>query len=292
MRRTRCLSWGLGILCMMLVAGCTPGRRQLVICPGKANVAEALAALGARAEQAVAVRSRGAQCRLYYYDPDKEKQTRHKVALLLWFAPPSYLYIQGSVGVDQKAVIVGSNAEEFWLALRPKEIDAYYWGRWDEAGDVEGLIINPRFVLEGFGVIVWPDAADSGRWSLENEGPYDILTLRDEKGSVREKVYVYACEYLVHKIEYFNPDGSITAVTELEDYTPLRDSGFEMPKRIRVTTKSDDGHEDLINVRFSSWEEKEMSDAVVGRYLIRNPSDMDRFEHVYRYEDGQWMTER
>jgi hypothetical protein len=188
---------------------------------------------------------------------------------------------------------VGSNAEEFWLAMRPKEISAYYWGRWDQAGNVEGLIINPRLVLEAFGIIVRPDAgADSGLWSLRNEGPYDILTLRSDAGGVREKVYVYACDYLVHKIEYFDPDGPIIAVMELEDYVSLRESGFEVPKRIRVMTMSDAEHEDSIDVRFSSWEEKGLSDAAKVRYLTRNPRDMERFEHVYRYEEGQWMTER
>ncbi len=292
MRRILQLSWLFAAACLVLAAGCaTPG--PLTICPGKANVDEALQALGARAERAVPLRSRGAQCRLNYYDPDKDKQTRHRVALDLWFDPPSGLYIQGSIGVEQKAIIVGSNAEEFWLALRPKEISAYYWGRWDQAANVEGLIINPRLVLEAFGIIVRPDAAaDSGLWSLQNEGPYDILTLRDEAGGVREKVYVYACDYLVHKIEYSNPDGRVIAVMELEDYAPLRDSGFEVPKRIRVTTMSAEEHEDSIDVRFSSWEEKELSDKAKEIYLNRDPRDMERFEHVYRYEDGQWMNER
>ena len=292
MRRIRQLSWLFAAACLVLAAGCaTPG--PMTICPGKANVAEALQALGARAEQAVSLRSRGAQCRLNYYDPDNDKQSRHRVALDLWFDPPSGLYIQGSIGVEQKAVIVGSNAEEFWLALRPKEISAYYWGRWDQAANVEGLIINPRLVLEAVGIVVRPDAAaDSGLWSLANDGPYDILTLRSEAGGVRERVYVYACDYLVHKIEYFNPDGRVIAVMELEDYKPLPESGFEVPKRIHVTTMSADDHEDSIDVRFSLWEKYKLSPPAIRKYLTRDPSDMERFERVYRYDDGQWMTER
>jgi hypothetical protein len=274
----------------MLAAGCTPpGQRQLAICPGKANVNEALKTLAARGERAVPLRASG-QCRLNYYDPDKERYVRHKVSLLLWLDPPAQLYIQGSIGVDNKAVIVGSNDREFWLSLRPKEISTYYWGRWADAGNIEGLIINPRLVLEAFGIIVRPDASvDSGLWSLQNEGPYDILTLRNTTGGLREKVYVYACDYLVHKIEYFDPDGRLIATAELEDYEPLVE-GFDVPKRIRVTTISPDEHADSIDVRFSSWKEKDLSEKAKEVYFDRHPEDMD-FEHVYRYEDGQWMTE-
>lgn len=261
------------------------------ICPGKANVDEALTALAARAERAVPLRASG-RCVLDYYDPEKDKQARHRVSLLLWFEPPAKLYIQGSIGVDNKAVIVGSNEEEFWLAMRPEEVSAYYWGRWDQAGNVEGLIINPRLVLEAFGIIVRPgEGAKSGLWSLSNEGPYDILTLRNEAGEMREKVYVYACDYLVHKIEYFDPEGLLIAVAEFEDYAPLVD-GFEVPRTIRVTTLLPDQHQDSIDVRFSSWRQTKLSTEGGLRYFQRHPEDMDSFEHVYRYEDGQWMTER
>lgn len=292
MKRMLHLTCWLGAACLVPAGGCAaPGPRQLPICPGKSNVDEALAALSARGEQAVAFRANG-QCRLDYYDPDNDRQRRHRVALQLWFDPPTELYIQGSIGVDSKAVIVGSNAEEFWLALRPDEIDAYYWGRWDQAGNVEGLLINPRLVLEAFGIIVRPDTGtDSGLWSLSNEGPYDILTLRSETGELRQKTYVYTCDYLVHKIEYFDPDGALIAVADLEDYAPVVE-GFLVPRRIHITTVLPEQHEDSIDVRFSSWRPMELSDKAKEVYFNRNPDDMDRFAHVYRYEDGQWLTER
>ncbi|MBN1360481.1 MAG: hypothetical protein JW993_07815 [Sedimentisphaerales bacterium] len=292
MKRKLRLSLSLAVAGLLLAAGCAaPGPKQLVICPGKANVDEALAALGARAERAVPLRASG-QCVLDYYDPEDDKQERHKVSLLLWFDPPSRLYIQGSIGVDNKAVIVGCNDEEFWLALKPKEVSAYYWGRWADADNVEGLIINPRLVLEAFGIIVRPDAgAGSGLWSLENEGPYDILTLRNEEGELREKVHIYACDYLVHKTEYFDPEGKLIATAELEDYRPLVE-GFDVPRTIRVTTVAPEGHTDSVDVRLSSWKQTELSDPAKERYFNRHPEDMDQFENVYRYEDGEWLREK
>lgn len=277
---------------LIATAGCTtPGPRQLTICPGKANVEEALNTLMARGALAVPLKASGS-CRLEFYNPDKDKQERHRVQLELWLQPPDRLYMQGSIGVVNKAVIVGANAEEFWLAMRPEEISTYYWGRWADAGNIEGLLINPRLVLEAFGIIVRPDAAvDSGLWSLQNEGPYDILTLRSEDGDLREKVYVYACDYLVHKIEYFDPDGDLLATAELEDYTELVE-GFEVPRSIYVTTVLPDDHQDSIDVRFSFISERELSPEAQEYYFNRNLSDMEDFENVYRYDNGRWIRQR
>lgn len=292
MKRILYLTCWLSAVCLVLAGGCAaPGPRQLPICPGKATVDEALAALSARGEQAVPFRANGSAI-LDYYDPDGDRQRRHRVALQLWFDPPTELYIQGSIGLDSKAVIVGSNAEEFWLALRPDEIDAYYWGRWDEAGNVEGLLINPRLVLEAFGIIVRPDTGvDSGLWSLSSEGPYDVLSLHSQTGELRQKTYVYTCDYLVHRIEYFDPYGALIAVAELEDYATVVED-FLVPRRIRVTTILPEQREDSIDVRFSFWRAMKLSEKAREVYFNRNPDDMERFSHVYRYEDGQWLTER
>ena len=277
---------------LIIVGGCaTPGPQQVTICPGKASVEEALATLTARSALAVPLKASGS-CRLEYYDADAKKNRRHRVQLELWLQPPDRLYLQGHVGVVNKAVIVGSNDAEFWLGMRPEEISTFYWGRWEDAGNVEGLLINPRLVLEAFGIIVRPDAAvDSGLWSLDNEGAYDILTLRNEDGDLREKVYVYACDYLVHKIEYFDPDGNLFATAKLEDYTTVVD-GFKVPRGIGVTTVSPEGYEDSMDVRFSFISEKELSPTAQEYYFSRNLRDMDEFENIFRYEDGQWIREK
>jgi hypothetical protein len=123
-------------MAVIVVAGCAAP--SLPTCPGKAGADEALRALSARAGQAVTFRA-GGQCRLAYHVPDERGVKRYSLALpLVWFCPPSDMYIRGSITADPKVVIIGSNQEEFWLALRPKEISSYYWGRWDQAANAEG----------------------------------------------------------------------------------------------------------------------------------------------------------
>ena len=66
--------------------------------------------------------------------------------------PPVEIYMQGDVAFDPKGIVLGSNEEEFWLAVRLKEVSGYWWGRWSEESRPEKLMISPRLVLEALGV--------------------------------------------------------------------------------------------------------------------------------------------
>ena len=280
-------------LVALLVAGCaTQESTQLPICPGKASAEDALAALSARAEKAVPLRASGGQCRLTYYIPDEEKPKRHNLSPRPWFNPPSELYMQLSIAVDPKALIIGCNAEEFWLALRPKEISTYYWGQWDETENVEGLMVSPKVVLEAFGIVLRHDrGADSNTWSLTNEGSYDVLTEQNETGRLLKRVHIFACDYVVHKIEYFDDVGKVVGTARSGDYEPVAE-GFDVPTEIYVSALGPDGRIDEIEIKLASLREKQLSEAARRAVFVRNPRDMEKLERGYRYEGGRWVRER
>ena len=284
----------IGGLCLLvaaaaatLIGGCAaPGRPRLPICPGKATVDEALAALAARAQQAVPFRGNG-QILLTYHEPDGGKSKRHNLPMNFLFNPPWETYIQGSVAADPKAVIMGSNRDGFWLVLRPKEMSSYYLGRWTEARNIEGLMMSPKVVLEAFGIIQ-DNEPNAGRWLLKNEGAFDILTERDEAGRVVKRVYVYACDYLVNKIEYFDSRQKVAAVAELGRYKPVA-GDFRVPTRILVSTIGPAKRTDSIDITLTStnvWEIKQKQ-----RDVFFNPPDSDTFEHQYTLVDGRWVEE-
>lgn len=284
----------LGNLCLlgaaaiaMLIGGCAaPGRPQLPVCPGKATVDEALAALAAREQQAVPFRGNG-QILLTYHEPSKSKAKRHNLPMSFLFNPPWETYIQGSIAADAKAVIMGSNEEGFWLALRPKEMSSYYGGDWSQAKTIEGLMMSPRVVLEAFGIIQ-DSEANAGRWSLKNEGAFDILTQRDETGRLVKRVHVYACDYLVSKIEYYGARQKVVAVAELGRYKPVGEN-FLVPTRVKVTALGPAKRMDSIDITLNSpklWDVKPKQ-----REVAFNPPDPNRFEHRYTLVDGQWIEQ-
>jgi len=272
----------------MFLGGCAaPGRPRLPICPGKANVDEALAALAAHAQEAVPLKANG-QILLTYHEPDSKKPKQHNLPATLLFSPPWETYIQGSIAADVRAVIIGSNEENFWLALRPKEMSSFYLGEWAQAHTVEGLMMSPMVVLEAFGIIV-DNELDKGGWSLKNEGAYDILTRRNETGRLVKRVHVYACDYLVHKIEYFDDREKVVAVAELGQYKPVAGS-FRVPTRVKVSAIGPTKRQDSINITLTSMNERKFTEQQKKAFF--NPPDPNKFERVYTLAGGKWVRQR
>jgi len=286
-----CLPFSVLLSLLALLGGCVtqPQKQKLPICPGKATVDEALQTLTARAQSAVPVWANG-QAVLTYHAPDTKKPERHSLTLMLRFDPPARIYLQGSLTAVSKAVVLGSNEEEFWLALRPKEISSYYIGRWQDVRDFEGLVMSPRVVLESVGIVSVPGAeSDPALWKLENKGPYDILTQRDESGRPVRRLHVYACDYTVHRIEHFDRRGKVVAVARLSDYKTVA-RGFSVPTQINVVSTRPDGRKDSAAMNLSSVWTKPFTEKQRELQFLP-PRDTDRYEHIFRYEDGQWVPE-
>ena len=223
------VGWALAhAVTLTLFLGCTPKiQKPLPVCPGKNTAAEALAALQAQSENMVPIFARGT-CKLLY-DPNEPKQNFNIKILLI--KPPFELYLQADTGIISKAVVIGSNEKEFWLAARPNEIDSYWWGLWSEqnSGDAKGILINPRTLLESLGIAEIDTAA---QWSLSREDGYDILTKKDQGVTVK-KLKIYCCDYTVRTIEYFDNNGTPVAIAELNDYTQVTEN-FSIPASIEI----------------------------------------------------------
>lgn len=279
---------GLLVACLgVLLCGCAAGPPPLPICPGKPTLKESLRTLATYGQDAVPLRANG-EALLTYHVPDKKKPERHILPMKMWFNPPIEIYIQGSIAVDPRAVTVGSNEKEFWLALRPKEMNAFYRGQWQDVRDVDGLLVSPRVVLEAFGIVVEPnDVANSSLWTMENKGPYDILTRRDEAGRLLKRVYVHACTYLVRRIEHFDPEGQIALLAQFRKYKPVA-GGFHVPTAINLVSTAPDGRKDFIRIDITSTKVMEFSEPQRRYLFVPKP---DTFENVYRYENGQWVPE-
>jgi hypothetical protein len=287
--RLRIANCGLRIVGLALVAaaGCAAPPKPLLVCPGTSNLQEALQVLRVRAKQAVPFEARG-ECRLAYHVPD-EKGVKHQSVNLpnVWFDPPSDVLIRGSVTTDQRAVMVGSNDQEFWLALHPKEISSYYWGRWEEAANAEGMLINPAIVLEAFGILGHEDP--NAQWQFTKQGPYDVLTRLNTGGRPARRLYIYSCDCLVHKMEHFGPDGQVVATAELKDYE-LVTGDFRVPTRIHVTTIDRSGREDTLDIDLGTPKPKKFTPQQMQQF-VRNPADVRNFDHVYRLANGYWVSQ-
>lgn len=281
---------------IMILTGCAPEIREPVgVVPGKESVAEALSVLKARSQNAVPLLAKG-RCVLKYYDEDKKERKESLPMVRVVVNPPVEIYLQGDATLVPKAIVLGSNEHEFWLALRPKEISTYWWGRWSEQVSSEGLTINPRIVLEAIGIV---EIKAEENWSLSNEGAFDVLTKREPPfllsqegtGVVIKKIYIYNRDYLVKKIEYFDSNGLAVACTELGDYKDVSD-GFFVPALIKIIAYGqNNGEESLsIDLDLKSIGPKEITEGMQHFYFVR-PQPRG-FKHVLVNEGGKWIEQQ
>jgi hypothetical protein len=253
-------------------------QKPVRVCPGKEFIVESLSLLKVQSENAVPLKADG-QCLLQYYNEDK-KPKKENFPVKLWVNPPVEIYMQGDVAFDPKGVILGSNKEEFWLAVRLKEVGGYWWGRWSEKSRPEKLMISPRLVLEALGAA---EVGDEEGWSLSKEGSFDVLTKR-ESGVETKKVYINTCDYLVRKIEYLGEDGKAIIVMELDNYKEIS-KNFFVPGVVRIVNIAGGNKGDSIQITLGSVKPMEFTDKQRERLFIR-PQEQG-FKQVYEIIDGK-----
>lgn len=276
-----------GIFCsgiFLLFGGCSAVQMgQERICPGKESAVDAVISLRANSENAAAFRASG-QCTLEYYADNKEHKENFPVKL--WVKPPSKIYVQGELAFDPKGFVLGANEEEFWLLLKPKEISSYCWGRREEGRNASGLMVNPQQLIEVLGIM---DTGQAGGWQLSNKDGFDIFTV--QSGAVEiKKIYIYACDYKVSRIEYLNAAGGTDIIAEMDRYRGIGDN-FSVPSFIRIAgpDKEDKKRQVGITLNLSSVRRTDFTGVQEISMFTRPQSD--GFKHVFKITNGE-VTEQ
>ncbi|MHC4130942.1 MAG: hypothetical protein ACYSSP_00410 [Planctomycetota bacterium] len=253
-------------------------------CIGKQAPALALDTLNAKLPDITAVKGHG-RCLLKYESQDKKEKLNFPIKL--WAQTPGRFYLQGNIALDARALIVGSNDEEFWLSVKPKEISGYWWGKWDDGNRTEDLLISPKILLEVLGITPF-EHHQTRAWTLSNDGVFDILTHLDSSGKLRKKVYVYCCDYTIRKIEYFDIDEELAAVVELGNFKKLS-QGFITPTLINIISNEEADPYVEIYIRLAAVSPVELNEKQRQRLFVLPPTR--GFENTYRIINGQTVEQ-
>jgi hypothetical protein len=264
---------------VLILGGCAaPMQEPVQVQPAKQTVAESLSALR-QLEDAVPLKADG-QCLLQYHD-EKGKQKREHFPVKMWMNPPVEIYMQGDVAFDPKGIVLGSNKDEFWLAVRLKEVSGYWYGRWSERDCPDRLMINPRLVLEALGTVA-PEGQES--WSLSKEDKFDVLTRRDGDVATK-KIYISTGDYLIRKIEYFGADGRTVIVMELSKYRKITENFF-VPGVVKIANGAEGGNKgDSVQIIFGFMNPTKFTDKQRERLFVRPPAQ--GFKNVYKIIRGK-----
>jgi hypothetical protein len=271
----------------LLLSGCGEQvQKPLPICPGKESAAEALSILQSHRQNASPLKASGS-CVLQYYAEGKQRAERFPVKL--WLNPPQEFYLQGDIAFDPQAVVLGTNQDEFWLAIRLKEVSSYWSGRWEEAGSFNRLIIDPKMMLEGLGIPAL-DSDKSEDWSFAKQGPFDVLTRGGDPTIAGKRIHIYSCDYLVRKIEYLDIRGQAAVVAELDKYEQVRENFF-VPTIVKIIQHGVSAAESVtITVTLTSVKSADFTDKL-RTYLFTRPEPKG-FQHIYRILSGKVIEEQ
>ena len=267
---------------LLVSGGCAVQvQKPIRVCEGKKSAAEALSVLEGCLENAVPLRANG-KCLAKFCTDGKPHKENFPVKL--WFAPPCYLRFQGDVAFNPRGIELGSNDSEFWLSMKPKEIgNNYFWGRWDNTASLAELKISPKVLLEALGIV---SVGGQGNWSLSYENGFDVLTKRNEQAVIIKKVYIYNCDWRVKKIEYFDKNGRVIVIIELDKYRGIYENVF-VPAVIKVISREKGDTENSFQITLDSI--KFMSRQPKGLFNRGQPRG---FKHIYEIIDGKMVEQR
>ena len=261
-----------------VLGGCAPVQQRIVeVCPGAQSARQALSLLKSNWENAAPIKANG-RARIRYYDDGWHKEN---FAVKLWANPPAEICLQGDVAFDAKGIVLGSNEDEFWLSIKPKEVSTYWWGRWSRQTCFKGLVVSPKLMLEALGIV---EITTDDNWSLSKEDGFDVLTKRNNRDMMVKRIYIDSCDYLVRKIEYFDADKPV-AVAEMDKYREVA-VGFFVPAVMKIVAYTADSGENSITMtlRLSSVRPANFTERQRNRLFTR-PGPQG-FKHIYKIIDG------
>jgi hypothetical protein len=185
--------------------------------------------------------------------------------------------MQGDVAFDGRAIVLGTNKEEFWLAIKP-ELSSYWWGRWSRQSRDEQMIINPKMVLEALGIA---GHGEGQGWSLSNDGNYDILT-KQIGPAMYKKIHIRTCDYLAGKIEYLDDNSGTVVTVELDKYKQVAENLW-VPKFVKIIHTGEQTDGPLIaTIRLNSIKQTQLTEKQRRRLFIR-PEPIG-FKHIYQID--------
>jgi len=273
------------IVLASVLAGCGPKiKKPEVICAGQADIGAAIAKLSANRANLTSLKAKY-NGRYEYWD-ERGKHGPDSITTNIRLEPPGNIYVQGDVSIITRAVLLGSNSDEFWFAMKPKDISRYIWGKWHEEGTsssnqcMEKLWLGPAVWFEAMGVITF-DANELASWRLRRVRGYDVLERRNSDNVVLKRIHVYNCNYEVRKIEYFDNAGKPIGEATLDKYEPVKGrEQWQIPGELEIKLWARDGVSQRLFIKLSSGETDQFTDKQRNVFFSR-PSTKG-FETVIR----------
>ena len=268
---------------LLFGGGCEPPLKppvgdEIKLLKGKPDIAAAVGAINANRQFVKPIRA-GGNCLIEWFDDDGKKH-KENPAIQLRLVPPDHLYFSGDI-LGGEAIRFGTNPEEFWFRIKPKEVSGYWWGKRSTARACgAGRHLGPESLLEALGLV---DVDHT--WILSSKPGYDILTLKGNAGLPIKRIEIDWRDYLVRKIEHFDEFGEITVVVNMSKYTVGAGeiAGIVVPTRIIIAYLNMPNGGLLTDITLRDLKPFRPTEAQMKGKLFTRP-DTKGFEDIYELD--------
>ncbi len=276
---------------VLLFGGCQapleePLGPEIELLKGKPDIAAAVAAINAHREFVKPIQSRG-KCLIEWFDDDGKPQSE-KPDIQLRLVPPDHLFFKGDIIVGE-AIRFGTNPEEFWFRIKPKEVSSYWWGKRALARACGGQgQLGPESLLEALGVVEVDET-----WTLSSRPGYDVLTLKDDDGSAVKRIHVDWRDYLVRRIEHFDELGETSVVVNMSRYTDGTGelAGIVVPTRIIIVYLNMPNGGLMTDITLRDLKPYHPTEAQMKGKLFKLPPDKG-FKNIYELDEDCKFTKQ
>lgn len=169
-----------------------------------------------------------ADVKISFFKDGKPKEENADANLA--FDPPRNLFFRAKrLGIE--VIWAGSNDEQFWFRMKPKEISQYFSGTWKQLDKCSSnLLISPESMLDALGMVT----VDSS-WKFKDINGQDVLVKLGADNLINKRIFINRNGYLVSRIEYYDKYGIMAVAVDMADYTPIA-RGSKIPKKIDITS--------------------------------------------------------
>ena len=238
----------MGIM-VCLCFGCE-GQHRLGPIPAPITRDEALGRYNGRVHAMGAFRAKVKHWEAKFRDEHDDENRYDGNGLKLYYHPAlsangrGRLYLQLDNLLFKRAMVIGSNEEEYWAYCRALESGG--WGKYIHRGKTcaEGLLVDPDMLLHLIGVKPIPATA--------NESPYPLYKVGAEENSIQYVTFgddglEVLCEIttdrrtdLPRAIVMYDRQGQIVQRSRLSDYQEIESA--RLPGDIVISSGSDDSY--------------------------------------------------
>ena len=274
----RIILYILFVTAALTLAGCAlPTKEPMRICPGAGSIENALELLNSHKANIKPIKANGKLIYKQYHNG--KRKSKESIDTKLRYYPPDHLFFQGNYIAGQ-AFKLGANQNQFWLRIK-LDVNSYWYGSRNLGWKCNKLLklISPDNLTEAIGLVNLDDSM-----KLSNRNGYDILTSYTDTATPAKKVYINCCSYLVTKIEYFDIDGQISVIVELNNYTNTAD-GIVIPAKIRFTSFDSDTDKTQLDITFKNVKLFSPKPKILNDPLFKLPPTKG-FKNIYQLNEN------